>query len=190
MGRIVVTEFISLDGVVEDPGGSEDYRHGGWTFEIDRGDDGNKFKLDETMEAEAQLLGRVTFEGFAEAWPSREGEFADKFNSMPKYVVSTTLEDPEWNNSTVLSGKDLAAEIAKVKEDVDGMILIAGSVQLVQALLELDLVDELRLMVFPVLLGDGKRLFGDVSDKKPLRLVDSRTVGAGVGILTYEPVRG
>jgi dihydrofolate reductase len=190
MGRIVVTEFVSLDGVVEDPGGSEDYRHGGWTFEIDRGDEGNKFKLEETMEAEAQLLGRVTFEGFAEAWPSREGEFADKFNSMPKYVVSTTLQDPEWNNSTVLSGKDLTAEIAKLKEDVDGVILIAGSVQLVQALLELGLVDELRLMVFPVLLGEGKRLFGDVSDKKPLRLVESRTVGEGVGILTYEPVRG
>jgi dihydrofolate reductase len=190
MGRIVVTEFISLDGVVEDPGGAEDYRHGGWTFEIDRGEDGNKFKLDETMEAAAQLLGRVTFEGFAEAWPSREGEFADKFNSMPKYVVSTTLEEPEWNNSTVLPGKDLAAEIAKLKEDVDGTILVAGSVQLVQALLELGLVDELRLMVFPVLLGEGRRLFGDVSDKKPLRLVESRTVGAGVGILTYEPVRG
>ena len=189
MGRIVVTEFISLDGVVEDPGGSEDYRHGGWTFEIDRGEEGNKFKLDETMEAEAQLLGRVTFEGFAEAWPQREGEFADKFNSMPKYVVSTTLEDPEWNNSTVLPGKDLAAEIAAVKANVDGVILVAGSAQLVQALLELDLVDELRLMVFPVLLGEGKRLFGDVSDKKPLRLVESRTVGAGVGILTYEPVR-
>jgi len=189
MGRIVVTEFVSLDGVVEDPGGSEDYRHGGWTFEIDRGDEGNRFKLDETMEAEAQLLGRVTFEGFAEAWPSREGEFAEKFNSMPKYVVSTTLQDPEWNNSTVLRGEDLAAEIAKLKGEVDGVILVAGSVQLVQALLELDLVDELRLMVFPVLLGEGKRLFGDVSDKKPLRLVDSRAVGAGVGILTYAPAR-
>ena len=185
MGRIVVTEFISLDGVVEDPGGAEDYRHGGWTFEIDRGDEGNRFKMDETMEAAAQLLGRVTFEGFAEAWPSREGEFADKFNSMPKYVVSTTLEDPEWNNSTVLPGKDLAAEIAKLKEDVDGVILVAGSVQLVQALLELGLVDELRLMVFPVLLGEGKRLFGDFSDKKPLRLADSRTVGEGVAVMTY-----
>lgn len=185
MGRIVVTEFISLDGVVEDPGGAEDYRHGGWTFEIDRGEEGNKFKLDETMEAAAQLLGRVTFEGFAEAWPTREGEFADKFNSMPKYVVSTTLEDPDWNNSTVLPGKDLAAEIAKLKEDVDGTILVAGSVQLVQALLELGLVDELRLMVFPVLLGEGKRLFGDVSDKKPLRLAESRTVGEGVAVMTY-----
>jgi dihydrofolate reductase len=185
MGRIVVTEFVSLDGVIEDPGGSEDYRHGGWTFEIDRGDEGNKFKLDETMEAEAQLLGRVTFEGFADAWPSREGEFADKFNSMPKYVVSTTLQDPEWNNSAVLSGGDLAAEIAELKEDVDGMILVAGSAQLVQALLALDLVDELRLMVFPVLLGEGKRLFGEGSEKMPLRLAASRTVGDGVAVMTY-----
>jgi dihydrofolate reductase len=188
MGKIVVTEFISLDGVVEDPGGSEDYRHGGWTFEIDRGEEGNQFKLDETMEAEAQLLGRVTYEGFAEAWPSREGDFADKFNSMPKYVVSTTLEEAEWSNSTVLRG-DLAEEIAKLKQEVDGTILIAGSVQLVQALLELGLVDELRLMVFPVLLGEGKRLFGDVSEKKRLRLADSKVVGDGVALLTYEPAR-
>src|SRR6187397_1460210 len=175
MGKIVVTEFVSLDGVMEDPGGSESFEHGGWSFEISRGDEGDKFKLDEVFSSDALLLGRVTFEGFAEAWPTREGEFADKFNSMPKYVVSTTLEDPEWSNSTVLPGKDLAAEIAKLKEDVDGTILVAGSVQLVQALLELGLVDELRLMVFPVLLGEGKRLFGDVSDKKPLRLADSRT---------------
>jgi dihydrofolate reductase len=186
MGKIVVTEFISLDGVVEDPGGSEDYRHGGWTFEIDRGEEGNQFKLDETMEAEAQLLGRVTYEGFAEAWPSREGEFADRFNSMPKYVVSSTLEEAEWNNSTVLRG-DLAEEITKLKQEVDGVILVAGSVQLVQALLEHDLVDELRLMVFPVLLGEGKRLFGEVSEKKRLRLTDSRVVGDGVALLTYEP---
>jgi dihydrofolate reductase len=188
MGKIVVTEFISLDGVVEDPGGSESYRHGGWTFEIDRGEEGNQFKLDETMEAEAQLLGRVTYEGFAEAWPSREGEFAEKFNSMPKYVVSTTLEQADWSNSTVLRG-DLREEMAQLKAEVDGVILVAGSVQLVQALLEHDLVDELRLMVFPVLLGEGKRLFGEVSEKKPLRLVDSRTVGEGVALLTYEPGR-
>jgi dihydrofolate reductase len=185
MGKIVVTEFISLDGVIEDPGGSEDYRRGGWTFEIDRGEEGNKFKLDETMEADAQLLGRVTFEGFADAWPSREGEFAEKFNSMPKYVVSSTLDEPEWNNSTVLRG-DLAEEVGRLKREVDGTILVAGSAQLVQGLLEHDLVDELRLMVFPVLLGDGKRLFGDVSDKKPLKLTDSRTVGDGVTILIYE----
>lgn len=186
MGRIVVTEFISLDGVIEDPGGSEDYRHGGWTFEIDRGEEGNQFKLDETFEAEAQLLGRVTYEGFAEAWPSREGEFAEKFNSMPKYVVSSTLERADWNNSTVLGG-DLVEEVTKLKAEVDGVILVAGSAQLVQALLEHDLVDELRLMVFPVLLGEGKRLFGAVSEKVRLHLADSRTVGAGVALLTYEP---
>jgi dihydrofolate reductase len=186
MGRIVVTEFVSLDGVVEDPGGSESYRHGGWTFEIDRGEEGNRFKLEETMEAEAQLLGRVTYEGFAEAWPSREGEFADKLNSMPKYVVSSTLEKAEWSNSTVLRG-NVAEEISKLKREIDGVILIAGSVQLVQALLEHDLVDELRLMVFPVLLGEGKRLFGNVSEKKPLCLTDSSTMGEGVILLTYEP---
>jgi dihydrofolate reductase len=186
MGKIVVTEFASLDGVIEDPGGSEDYRHGGWTFEIARGEEGDKFKLDETMEAEAQLLGRVTYEGFADAWPSREGEFADKFNSMPKYVVSSTLGEPEWSNTTVLRG-DLAEEVGRLRREVDGVILVAGSAQLVQGLLEHDLVDELRLMVFPVLLGEGKRLFGAVSDKKPLKLTNSRTVGDGVAILTYEP---
>jgi len=186
MGKIVVTEFVSLDGVIEDPGGSEDYRHGGWTFEIDRGEEGNQFKLDETFEAAAQLLGRVTYEGFAEAWPSREGEFADKFNAMPKYVVSSTLQEAEWSNSTVLGG-DVAEEVAKLKREVDGVILVAGSAQLVQALLEHDLVDELRLMVFPVLLGEGKRLFGEVSEKKPLQLTDSRTIGDGVTLLTYEP---
>lgn len=186
MGRIVVTEFVSLDGVMEDPGGAEDFVHGGWTFEIERGEEGNRFKLEETAEAEAQLLGRVTFEGFAAAWPSREGEFADKFNRMPKYVVSSTLGEPEWNNSTVLRG-DLGEEIAKLKQEVDGTILVAGSCQLVQGLLELDLVDELRLMVFPVVLGSGRRLFGETSAKKPLRLTDSKIVGDGVAILTYEP---
>ncbi|MDX6603412.1 MAG: hypothetical protein QOF13_2614 [Solirubrobacterales bacterium] len=189
MGKIVVTEFVSLDGVMEDPGGSENYRHGGWTFEIDRGEEGNKFKLDELDEAEAQLLGRVTYEGFAAAWPSREedpGGFAEKMNSMPKYVVSSTLREASWNNTTILSG-DLADEVAKLHREIDGVILVAGSAQLVQGLLERDLVDELRLMVFPVLLGEGKRLFGDVSEKKPLNLVDSKTVGAGVSILTYEP---
>ena len=189
MGRIVVTEFVSLDGVIEAPGGGEDYRHGGWTFEIDRGEEGNKFKLDETLEAKAQLLGRVTYEGFAAAWPSREGEFADKFNAMPKYVVSSTLQEAEWNNSTVLSG-DVAEQVAKLKDEVEGTILVAGSAQLVQALLEHDLVDELRLMVFPVVLGEGKRLFGEVSDKKPLRLADSKVLGDGIALLTYEPAAG
>jgi dihydrofolate reductase len=186
MGRIVVTEFVSLDGVMEDPGGSEDFVHGGWTFEINRGEEGDKFKLDEALEADALLLGRVTYEGFAEAWPSREGEFADKFNSMPKYVVSSTLDEAEWNNSTVLKG-DVVEEVSTLRQGADGDIVVHGSAQLVQALVEHDLVDELRLMVFPVVLGSGKRLFGDTSDKKPLRLVDSKTVGDGVAIVTYEP---
>jgi len=184
VGRIVVTEFVSLDGVVEDPGGAEDFKYGGWSFEISRGDEGDKFKLDETLSSEALLLGRVTYEGFAKAWPSREGEFADKFNTMPKYVVSSTLE-PEWNNSTVLKG-DVAEEVAKLKQEQDGEIVVHGSPRLVQTLLEHDLVDELRLMVFPVVLGSGKRLFGETSDKKPLRLVDSKVVGDGVVILIFQ----
>ncbi len=186
MGRIVVTEFVSLDGVMEDPGGAESFKHGGWTFEISRGDEGDKFKLDEALSSEALLLGRVTYEGFAAAWPSREGEFAEKFNTMPKYVVSSTLEEPEWSNSTVLKG-DLAEEVAKLKQAHEGDIVVHGSASLVQALLEHDLVDELRVMVFPVVLGSGKRLFGETSDKKPLRLVDTKIVGDGVAILTYQP---
>ena len=185
MGRIVVTEFASLDGVMEDPGGSEDFRHGGWTFEYWRGDDGDKFKVDETMNSAALLLGRVTYEGFADAWPSREGEFADKFNQMPKYVVSTTLEDPEWTNSTVISG-DVGQEVARLRDEIDGDVVVHGSATLVQTLLDNDLVDELRLMVFPVVLGSGKRLFGATDDKKPLRLTDSMTVGDGVAILVYQ----
>jgi dihydrofolate reductase len=185
MGRIVVTEFVSLDGVVEDPGGSEDFQYGGWSFEFDRGAEGNAFKLDETRASAALLLGRVTYEGFAEAWPSREGEFADKFNSMPKYVVSSTLEQPEWTNSTVLDADDLEAAVAKLKQESDGDVVVHGSAQLAQALLQRDLVDELRLMVFPVVLGTGKRLFGDPGEKKKLRLVDSKVVGDGVVILTY-----
>ncbi|MGB2954083.1 MAG: dihydrofolate reductase family protein [Gaiellaceae bacterium] len=186
MGRIVVPEFVSLDGVMEDPGGAENFKHGGWTFEIDRGDEGDKFKLDEALSSEALLLGRVTYEGFAESWPSREGEFADKFNTMPKYVVSSTLEKPEWNNSTVLNG-DVAEEVAKLRQEQDGDIVVHGSARLVQTLVQNDLVDELRLMVFPVVLGSGKRLFGETSDKKPLRLVDSKVVGGGVAILIYQP---
>ena len=185
MGRIVVTEFVSLDGVIEAPGGGEDFRHGGWTFEIDRGDEGNKFKVDETMSSAALLLGRVTFEGFAAAWPSREGEFADRFNTMPKYVVSSTLHEPEWNNSTVIPAGELVERVAALKQEVDGDIAIHGSAKLVQTLLEHDLIDELRLMVFPVVLGSGKRLFGDTTDKKPLRLTDSKIVGDGVAILVY-----
>src|SRR5690349_14501761 len=174
MGKIVVTEFVSLDGVMEDPGGSENHRHGGWTFEIDRGEEGDKFKLDEIMEAEAQLLGRVTYEGFAAAWPEREdpGGFAARMNSMPKYVVSSTLREASWENTTILDG-ELADEVARIHREVDGTVLVAGSAQLVQGLIELDLVDELRLMVFPVLLGEGKRVFGSVSEKKAMRLADS-----------------
>jgi dihydrofolate reductase len=188
MGKIVATEFVSLDGVMEAPGGGEDYKHGGWTFEIDRGEEGDKFKLDELFEAEAQLLGRRTYEGFAAAWPQMQDEagFAEKMNGMPKYVVSSTLEEAEWSNSTVLGG-DFAEAVAKLKDEVDGVILVAGSAQLVQGLIEHDLLDELRLMVFPVVLGSGKRLFGESSDKKPLKLVASRTVGGGIAILTYEP---
>jgi dihydrofolate reductase len=186
MGRIVVTEFVSLDGVIEDPGGSEDFKYSGWSFEFDRGDDGNQFKLDETMDSEALLLGRKTFEGFADAWPSRDGEFADKFNEMPKYVVSSTLKDPDWNNSTVIDG-DLGEEVTKLKQELDGNIVVHGSAQLVQELLDKGLVDELRLMVFPVVLGRGKRLFGETSDKHGLRLTDSKVVGDGVSILVYQP---
>jgi dihydrofolate reductase len=186
MGRIVVTEFVSLDGVIEDPGGSENFKYGGWSFEFARGDEGDRFKLDEALEAGALLLGRVTYEGFADAWPSREGEFADKFNSMPKYVVSRTLKNPDWNNSTVLDG-DVVDAVSNLRQDFEGDLVVHGSAQLVQTLLEHDLVDELRLMVFPVVLGSGKRVFGDTSDKKPLRLTDSKTVGDGVEILVYEP---
>ena len=185
MGTIVVTEFVSLDGVVEAPGGGEEFEHGGWTFEIDRGSEGDQFKLEETMDSAGLLLGRKTYEGFAAAWPKMQGEFAEKFNGMPKYVVSSTLRSPEWNNSTVLSG-DLVEEVTQLKRSVDGRIVVHGSAQLAQALLEHDLVDELRLMVFPVVLGSGKRLFG-ASGKKPMQLTDSQVVGDGVAIMTYVP---
>ena len=187
MGRIVVTEFISLDGVIEDPGGSEDYRHGGWTFEIERGAEGDRFKMEELEEAEAQLLGRVTYEGFAAAWPKMEDDsgFAAKMNAMPKYVVSSTLREAAWNNSTILSG-DPAKAVANLKDEVDGVILIAGSVALVKALIEADLVDELRLMVFPVLLGEGKRLFPEGEAKHRLQLAEAKTVGDGISRVRYE----
>jgi dihydrofolate reductase len=187
MGRIVVTEFISLDGVIEDPGGSENYRHGGWTFEIERGAEGDKFKLDELREAEAQLLGRVTYEGFAAAWPKMEDEagFAETMNAMPKYVVSSTLERADWENTTVLGG-DPAQSVATLKQEVDGIILVAGSATLVRSLIENDLVDELRLMVFPVLLGEGKRLFPEGETKHRLELVEAKTVGDGISLVRYE----
>jgi dihydrofolate reductase len=185
MGTLAVTEFVSVDGVFEDPGGSEDYEHGGWTFEYDRGDDGNAFKLDELMEAEVQLLGRVTYEGFAAAWPSREGPFAEKLNNDPKVVVSTTLTDPEWQNTTVISA-DVAEEIAKLKERTEGVILVAGSGTLVATLLGADLVDELRLMVFPTILGRGTRLFPDGIDRLKLTLAEAKAVGPdGVQVQIY-----
>lgn len=187
MGKIVVTEFVSLDGVIEAPGGGEGYRHAGWTFEIERGQEGDKFKLDELVEAEAQLLGRVTYEGFAAAWPQMEDEagFAEKMNTMPKYVVSSTLERADWQNSTILSG-DPAESVARLKEEVDGVILVAGSATLVKALIEADLVDELRLMVFPVLLGEGKRIFPEGEAKHRLQLAEAKTVGDGIVLLRYE----
>ena len=188
MAQIIVTEFVSLDGVMEDPGGAESFKHGGWTFEISRGEEGDSFKLDETLASDALLLGRVTYEGFAAAWPSREGEFADKFNSMPKYVVSSTLTAPEWNNTTVLDG-DVVERVSRLRRELDGNVVVHGSGQLVQTLLEHDLVDELRLMVFPVLLGSGKRLFAQTTEKKPLSLAESRTVGDGVAILVYRRSR-
>jgi len=187
MGRIVVTEFVSLDGVMEDPGGSEHSKHGAWTFKFNRGEEGNKFKVDEVQNAEAQLLGRVTYEGFAEAWPTRTGDpFSDKFNSMPKYVVSSKLKKADWNNSTILKG-DVVEEVSKLKEKVRGDILVSGSAKLVQTLIANDLVDQLNLMVFPVILGSGKRLFGETKDLKTLQLAESKTVGDGVAIMIYKP---
>ena len=187
MGSIVVSQFVTLDGVVEDPGGSEKFERGGWAFQYERGEEGDKFKLDELMASDALLLGRITYEGFAAAWPSREGDFADKFNTMPKYVVSTTLESPGWNNSTVIEG-DVPARVAELREQYDGDVLVNGSVQLVHELLARSLVDELRLMVFPVVLGAGKRLFGGTESALPMQLVESRQVGPdGVAILIYRP---
>jgi dihydrofolate reductase len=185
MAKLVVTEFITIDGVVEDPGGAEDFDRGGWAFQFDRGPEGDKFKLDEALAADALLLGRVTYEGFAAAWPSRSGEFADKFNGMRKYVVSSTLTDPEWNNSHVISG-DVAAEVSKIKDEHSGDILVNGSVQLLETLVENDLVDEYRLMVFPVVLGKGKKLFSDTSASKPLKLVSSQPAGETL-IEIFEP---
>jgi dihydrofolate reductase len=190
VARVMVSQFVTLDGVFEDPGGSENMERGGWAFGFERGEEGDRFKLDETMGSAALLLGRVTYEGFADAWPSRDGEFADKFNTMPKYVVSSTLRDPEWTNTTVVSGDDLAAAVGRLKTELDGDVVVHGSASLAQALLAQDLVDELRLMVFPVVLGTGKRLFAEGSGKKALALVDSKTVGDGVTILVYRPRGG
>ncbi|HEX6714546.1 MAG TPA: dihydrofolate reductase family protein [Thermoleophilaceae bacterium] len=184
MGKVIVSQFITVDGVVEDPGGSENFERGGWAFEFDRGDDGNQFKLDEVMAAEALLLGRTTYEGFAAAWPEREGDFADKFNNMPKYVVSSTLEEPDWNNTQVIGTGD----VARLKGEIDGDILVNGSVQLVAALADAGLVDEWRLMVFPLVLGKGKKLVEADVPKAPLKLTDSRPVGDdGVTVQVFQP---
>jgi dihydrofolate reductase len=191
MGRVIVSEFISLDGVIEAPGGGEEFEHAGWSFKFDRGEEGNRFKFDELMAADAQLLGRVTYEGFAKAWPSMSGmgEFGEKMNAMPKYVVSSTLApvDASWSNSTVI-GADLASEVSRLKEHVAGDILVAGSAQLVRGLARHELVDEYRLMVFPIVLGAGKRLFGDSDRASVLRLLDCTPIGPdGVVVLTYQP---
>ena len=191
MGRIVVTEFISLDGVIEDPGGAEGYRHAGWSFTFDRGPTGDQFKLDELMAADAQLLGRVTYQTFAAAWPSYEDEqgFAAKMNSMPKYVVSKTLQSADWTNSTILSG-DPVEEITALKQQVDGDILVAGSASVAQLLIAHNLVDEYRLMVFPVLLGTGKRLFPDAARDEASRLkIVSSELSGDVELLVLQPVR-
>jgi dihydrofolate reductase len=183
--RIVVTEFVSLDGVMEAPGG-EDFKYPGWSFEFDRGDDGNQFKLDETMEADALLIGRRTYESFAGAWPNREGEFADKFNTMPKFVVSTTLKDPDWSNTNVLDSGDATEQVRTLKEEFDGELQVPGSHRLVQELLEADLVDQINLMVFPVILGTGKKAFEEKPDRRNLQLKESKVVGDGVLVLIYE----
>ena len=189
MGNVVVTEFVSIDGVFQDPGGTGEMERGAWSFKHDRGDEGDKIKLDELMDADAQLLGRVTYEGFAAAWPSMKDEagFADRMNSMPKYVVSTTIKDPEWENTTVISN-NVADEVRKLKDQYDGDILVAGSGQLVKRLIDEDLVDVLRLMIHPTVVGQGKHLFGEQSDLSEFRLKESQAVGPdGVFVLTYEP---
>jgi dihydrofolate reductase len=183
--RIVVTEFVSLDGVMEAPGG-EPFKYPQWSFEFDRGDDGNRFKLDETRQADALLIGRRTYESFAGAWPQRQGEFADMFNSMPKFVVSTTLKDPEWNNTTVLDNGEATGQVRKLKEEFDGELQVPGSHRLVQELIESDLVDQINLMVFPVILGTGKKVFEEKSERRNLRLKESKVVGDGVLVLIYE----
>jgi dihydrofolate reductase len=190
MGRIVISENVSLDGVIQDPAGDEGFRLGGWVGRVgERGrEEAAKVLLDEALGTEALLLGRRTYQFFAARWPSRSGELADRLNSLPKYVVSSTLEDPDWNNSTVLKGNPVDA-VSKLKQELDGEIVVPASFQLVRTLLEHDLVDELRLKVYPVVLGAGERLFGETSDQKPLRRVDMRTVEGDVVFLTYEVVR-
>src|ERR687895_576278 len=183
MGSIWVTEFLSLDGVMEAPGGDDNFERGAWSFEFDRGEEGNAFKTAETVDADAMLLGRRTYEAFARSWSTREGEFADLFNNIPKYVVSSTIENPQWGETTVLDPSNFATAVAEARDRHEGHLVVHGSCQLVQSLIEQDLVDELRLMVFPVVLGSGKRLWGETSDKKALTLTDSKAGGGGVAIL-------
>jgi dihydrofolate reductase len=190
MGRIVVSVNMSLDGVFQDPTGEEGFKHGGWFVQIsDKDREGwTKVAFEEALSAEALLLGRRSYEFLAARWPSRSGEFADRLNSLPKYIVSSTVVDPDWNNSTVLKG-EVVSDVAKLKQELNGEIVVPASRQLVRTLMEHDLVDELRLMLFPVVLGAGERFFGETSDTKPMRLVDTRTVGDGLAFLTYEVVR-
>ena len=188
MRRIIVSEFITLDGVMDDPGGADKTERGGWAFQFERGPEGDRFKLEETMAAGALLLGQVTYEGFAAAWPSRTGEFADKMNSMPKYVVSSRLAGPRWNNTMLING-NVEEEVSKLKAMPGGDILVAGSGGLVNTLMQHDLVDELRLMVYPVILGKGKRLFQDGLERLPLRLVEAKPVGSGILTLVYQAER-
>jgi dihydrofolate reductase len=188
MGKIVISENVSLDGVIQDPAGDEGFTRGGWVGRIAALPEVAKVTLDEALGTEALLLGRRSYEWFAARWPSRSGDLADRLNSLPKYVVSSTLEDPDWNNTTVLTG-DVVNEASGLKQRLDGEINVPASFQLARTLIEHDLVDELRLKIFPVVLGAGERLFGETSDKKPMRLVDTQTVGDGVAFLTYERVR-
>jgi dihydrofolate reductase len=188
MGKIVISENVTLDGVVQDPAGDEGFKRGGWVGRIMDREELAKVTLDEALDTEALLLGRRSYEWLAARWPSRSGELADRLNSLPKYVVSSTFEDPSWNNSTVLKG-DAVDEVSKLKQELKGEIVVPGSFQLVRTLMEHDLVDELRLKIYPVVLGAGERLFGETSDKKPMRLVDTQTVEGDVVFLTYEVVR-
>jgi dihydrofolate reductase len=188
MGKIVISDNVSLDGVIQDPAGDEGFTRGGWVGRIAALPEVAKVALDEALGAEALLLGRRSYEWLAARWPSRSGELADRLNSLPKYVVSSTLEDPDWNNSTVLKG-DVVTEVSRLKHELDGEIVVPASFQLVRTLMEHDLVDELRLKLFPVVLGAGARLFGETSDKKPVRLVDTQILGDGIAVLTYQRVR-
>jgi dihydrofolate reductase len=190
MGKIIISEKVTLDGVIQDPAGDEGFRHGGWFGKVGDKDreEAARVLLDETLGTEAMLLGRRSYEFLAARWPSRTGALADRLNSKPKYVVSSTLQDPAWNNTTVLEG-DVVSEVSKLKQQLAGDIVVAASFQLVHTLIEHDLADELRLMIYPVVLGTGERLFRETSDKKPVRLISTRTVGNDLAHLTYQPVR-